>query len=163
MRGFNLIRRIGAAFILFSRLVWWYYATEDQKMDAPVATKATVCGITSDEFLLFSSVVEAESDRSSDVDSKVYIALVILNRADPSNYEFPDSITGVIYDPGQFEVISNGAVSCGNTNSSDMAVIKAYEWIERGDAPNVMYFNNSGYAYGTPYGYFGGNYFVTVP
>lgn len=163
MSKWRLIRRISAAFILLSRLVWWYTATYEEKMDAPVAIKATICELSVDEFVLFSSVVEAESDRSSNVDSKVYIALVILNRANPDNTEFPNTITGVIYDPGQFEVISNGAISCGNTNSSDMAVIKAFEWIERGDAPNVMYFNNSGYAYGTPYGEYGGNYFVTVP
>jgi hypothetical protein len=46
---------------------------------------------------------------------------------------------------------------------SDAAVCEAYRRIQDGDAPNVMYFNNSNYAYGTPYCYEGGNYFVTVP
>jgi hypothetical protein len=52
--------------------------------------------------------------------------------------------------------------SVGHTNISDMAIIEAVERIQSGNAPNVMYFNATGYEYGTPYAYEGGNYFVTV-
>lgn len=143
-------------------LFWWNtVATPDEQWNADPYIKAAVCGIEYDEFVLFSACVEAESDRSENMEGRVLIALTILNRVNSS--EFPDTISGVIYQSGQFEVVSNGMIwSVGRTNISDMAIIEAVERIQSGDAPNVMYFNNSGYAYGTPYCECGGNYFVTV-
>lgn len=143
-------------------LFWWNtVATPDEQWNADPYIKAAVCGIEYDEFVLFSACVEAESDRSENMEGRVLIALTILNRVNSS--EFPDTISGVIYQSGQFEVVSNGMIwSVGRTNISDMAIIEAVERIQSGNAPNVMYFNATGYAYGTPYGYVDGNYFVTV-
>ena len=137
----------------------WLAMTDEQRYEAPVEMKARAVGMTEEEFDLISRVVYAESDRSSS-DGMELIALTIMNRV--SDPRFGDSITNVCYEAGQFEVVSSGAIwSTGRTNQSDWAVIEAHRWFEEEDHPNVLYFNNSGYSYGSPYGYYGGNYFVT--
>lgn len=158
-----MIKAITIPLVAF--LVWWNGLSELERYEAPIEAKAASIGMTTEEFILISSVVEAESDRGSDADSyqgRILIAEVIINRAYESD-SFPDTITGVCNQSGQFEVVSNGSVVADRTNISDAAVIEAYEEWQAGDAPMVMYFNNSGYNYGTAYGYYGGNYFVTVP
>lgn len=137
----------------------WFSMTEEQRMEAPTELKARAVGLTIDEFDLMSRVIEAESDRSSSIEGRVLIAIVIFNRVEDSR--FGDSITEVCWEDGQFEVVENGAIwSVGRTQLSDWAVVEAHRWIAEGDAPSVMFFNNSSYSYGTPYGYIDGNYFV---
>ena len=137
----------------------WLAMTEEQRMEASTDLKARAVGMTEDEFELMSRVIEAESDRSDSIDGRIMIALVLLNRMDDSR--FPDDISSVCYESGQFEVVSTGAIwDVGRTSLSDWAIIEAHRWIEEGDAPHVLYFNNSGYNYGEPYGYIDGNYFV---
>lgn len=146
-------------------MAWWAGLTELEKYNAPTSAKAASIGMEEWEFIFFSSVVEAESNRGSDADSyqgRVLIAETIINRAFESN-EFEDTIAGVLTESGQFDVVTNGSYYGSRTNLSDAAVLEAYEEWQDGDAPMVMYFNNSNYNYGTPYGYYGGNYFVTVP
>lgn len=137
--------------------------TYDEQVEADDTTKAIVADMTPVEFDLMSRVVEAESDRGTDDDSfegRVLIALTILNRVNSSR--FNNTIAGVIYESGQFQVVSSGAIwSVGRTDLSDLAIIEARFRLESGEAPNVLYFNNSNYNYGTPYGCYGGNYFVT--
>lgn len=138
----------------------WHSMTEQQRYEAPIEYKARAVGMTVEEFDLMSRVVYAESDRSS-FEGMVLIAETIFNRQ--ASASFPDTITGVCYDSGQFQVVETGAIwSAGRTNQSDWSVIEAHSRIAEGLAPNVMYFNNSGYSMGTPYDYVGGNYFVTV-
>ena len=138
----------------------WASMTDEQRYEAPIEMKARACGMTVEEFDLISRVVYAESDRSS-FEGMVLIALVLFNRVEDSRFE--DTITDVCYESGQFQVVENGAIwSTGRTNQSDWAVIEAHSRIAEGLAPNVMYFNNSGYSMGTPYDYVGGNYFVTA-
>lgn len=138
----------------------WHSMTEEQRYEASIDLKARAVGMTTEEFDLMSRVVYAESDRSS-FEGMVLIALVLFNRVEDSRFE--DTITDVCYESGQFQVVENGAIwSAGRTTLSDQAVIEAHARLAAGEAPNVMFFNNSGYGYGTPYAYEGGNYFVTV-
>lgn len=140
----------------------WHSMNEQQKYEAPLELKARAAGMTEEEFDLISRVVEAESDRSPDLEGRVLIALVLFNRVESG--DFPGDITSVCTQSGQFQVVYEGTIwSVGRTNMSDWAILEAQRRIEAGLAPNVMYFNNSGYAYGEPYDYVGGNYFVTVP
>jgi spore germination cell wall hydrolase CwlJ-like protein len=136
----------------------WYSMSEEQRATAPVELKAQAVGLTVDEFILFSKTVEAESNRSSDdLIGRTLIALTIYNRVESPS--FPDTITGVITDSGQFEVYEIGAVySVSNTILSDQAILEAHSWLCEGDSPDILYFNNSNY-YGEAYGYYGGNYF----
>lgn len=137
----------------------WFYMTEEQRQEASIELKARAVGMTVEEFDLMSRVVEAESDRSNSIEGRVLIALVLFNRVEDGRFE--DTITGVCYEDGQFQVVETGAIwSVGRTELSDWAVIEAHQRLAEGDAPAVMYFNNSGYSYGQAYGYVDGNYFV---
>ena len=118
-----------------------------------------LAGMTEEEFYLISSVVEAESDRSESLDGRILIAETILNRVNSPS--FPDTITGVLTQSGQFTTVVNGHSVTDRTELSDQAVIIAVQEIENGTAPEVLFFNCIGYNYGTPYGYVDGNYFMT--
>lgn len=137
----------------------WFSMTEEQRMVAPTEIKARAVGLTEEEFDLMSRVIEAESDRSDSIEGRILIALVLFNRQADDRFE--NTITEVCYEDGQFEVVENGAIwSVGRTELSDWSIIEAHRWLEEGDSPHVMFFNNSGYAYGTAYGYVDGNYFT---
>lgn len=115
--------------------------------------------MTEEEFVLISSVVEAESNRDPEnIDGRTMIAVCILNRVRDSR--FPNTITGVLTAPGQFSTVRGGHSVTSRTDLSDRAVIEAYNWIEQGDAPEVLYFNCRGYFSGIEaYDLVGGNYF----
>lgn len=120
---------------------------------------AYITGMSSEEFELMSAVVEAESDRNPEhIDGKRLIALTIFNRQ--ASEDFPNSITGVISQSGQFQVYYEGTYKqAGRTESSDRAVIEAYFWMQE-DHPNVIFFNSIGFAsWAEPYEYVDGNYF----
>lgn len=122
--------------------------------------RAEAAGMTVEEFTLISGVVEAESNRSTDGDllGRELIALTILNRVEDER--FPDTITGVLTQSGQFSTVRSGQSVVDRTDYSDEAVILAVEWLESGEAPNVEFFNCISYFQGYPaYDYVGGNYF----
>lgn len=119
-----------------------------------------------DEFILLSSIVEAESNRSqTDNEGRIMIAICILNRVNDDTGRFGEGITGVIGQSGQFSTCrrhSDGSLYSVTERSdlSDAAVIEAVQRIEAGEAPAVLWFNCIGYnSWGTPYACVGGNYF----
>jgi len=125
-----------------------------------IEERAEMAGMTVEEFVFISSVVEAESDRSESLDGRILIALTIINRVgDP---RFPDTISEVLNQRGQFSTVRNGHSVTERTEYSDEAVIRAFEWNEAGDDPNVLFFNCIGYGIGEPYGLVDGNYFSTM-
>ena len=117
--------------------------------------------MTEDEFILISSVVEAESNRDPEnIEGRTMIAVCILNRVRDSR--FPNTITEVLCAPGQFSTVNRRTQTAvtSRTEISDQAVIEAYNWIEQGDAPEVLYFNCRSYFSGIePYACIGNNYF----
>ena len=141
-------------------------------LKAPVPFEATTIderaasvGLSTTEFELFSGIVEAESNRSTDGDleGRIMIALTIWNRY--RDNRFPsDSITSVIAQRGQFSTYrrSSGTSCVSGTVYSDEAIIRAYEWIQSGEEyPEVLFFNCRGYNMGEAAGRYGGNYFMT--
>lgn len=132
------------------------------KYTAPEMTveeMAEEVNLSVDEFIFISSVVEAESDRSESLDGRILIAATIINRIN-SSY-FPDSVEAVLEQSGQFSTVRNGHSVTNRTEYSDQAVILAFQYLEEGRIPtNVLFFNCLGYNYGTPYGNYGGNYFM---
>lgn len=116
-------------------------------------------GMTEEEFIFISSVVEAESDRSESLEGRILIAETILNRVESDL--FPDTISEVLNQSGQFSTVVNGRSIVERTELSDEAVIIAAREVEEGTAPEVLFFNCIGYNYGEPYGYVDGNYFMT--
>lgn len=142
----------------------WNSMTDEQRYEASIELKARAVGLSEEEFIFFSSVVEAESDRGYSDESQLnreLIALTIYNRQASSS--FPDTISGVLNQSGQFEVVSSGRCwDVGRTARSDWAIIEAHRWLAEGDSPHVMYFNCIGYNGFTPYALVGDNYFMTV-
>lgn len=130
--------------------------------DMTIEQRASVCSMTTDDFIFISSVVEAESDRSTsgDLSGRVMIAVTILNRVNSDL--FPNSISEVLNQANQFSTVQNNASCVDRTIYSDLAVIEAVQWIESGDAPAVLFFNCRGFFSGrASYGDspIGGNYF----
>ena len=123
-----------------------------------IEERAEMAGMTVEDFVFISSVVEAESDRSESLDGRILIALTIINRVEDDR--FPDTISEVLNQRGQFSTVRNGHSIVDRTDYSDEAVIRAAEWNEAGDDPNVLFFNCVGFNYGTAYGYVDGNYFM---
>lgn len=127
-----------------------------------IEDRAASVNMTVEEFTLISSVVEAESDRTTEsTEGRRYIALCIFCRVMDSR--FPDTVTGVLTQSGQFSTVRNGHSVTNRTDLSDQAVIEAYEWINSGEEyPWLLFFNCRGFAVGSYYqGYerIGGNYF----
>lgn len=133
-------------------------------MTLPSEYIAYNCGMEPWEYDYISSVIQAESNGSrdySDFEDKVLIAAVILNRV--RSGQFPNSISGVLDQSGQFTTTSNGYCSTSSSESSRWAVVIAQRRLLAGEIPsNLLYFNCVGYNYGTPYGCYGGNYFMTA-
>ena len=144
------------------------------KAAAPLETEdyAELCGLSETEFVLFSSVVEAESNRQAPEEGelttqgRIYIALTIWNRV--YSERWPSNPTAVLTQRNQFSTVRNGASVTNRTDWSDRAVYEAYVWIneEDSDAPNVQFFNCRWFfsgltAYPNPDGgnTIGGNYF----
>lgn len=147
------------------------------KESAPIESlsleeRASEAHMDLDEFILISSITEAESDRSTSgsLQGRIYISLVILNRAYADD-RFPDTITEVIGQRGQFSTCrrnSDGTYYSvtERTDRSDEAVIEAVRFFETGEAPMVLFFNCRGFFSGrepfpNPEGgnTIGGNYF----
>ena len=137
----------------------WNVIDYDDKVSSELSTKAWVVGLTEEEFELFSAVVEAESDRSDNLEAKKFVALTIWNRVNSSDW--PDTVMGVISQSGQFQVYYEGTyASVGRNELSDTAIVEAYSMIDSGDYPNVIYFNCISFMEGfEPYACIGGNYF----
>ena len=132
------------------------------KKTEPLTTSrmAEICNMTEEEFILISSVVEAESDRSESLVGRILIAETILNRV--NSEQFPDTITEVLCQSGQFSTVRNGHSVTNRTDYSDQAVMLAVQEIETGEAPEVLFFNCIGFFTGRePYGNsaIDGNYF----
>lgn len=127
-----------------------------------IEERAALAYMTVEEFELISSVTEAESNRCQDsTEGRRYIALCILCRV--MDTRFPDTITGVLTQSGQFSTVRGGHSVTNRTDLSDRAVIEAVQWIHSGEEyPWLLFFNCRGYNGGTPYAQIGGNYFMTM-
>lgn len=101
---------------------------------------------------LLYSLVQAEAG-NQDLDGCRLVADVVLNRIDSE--KFPNTMEEVIYAPGQFSVIKNGALKKAQGEISEK-VIQAVDMELSGKRLNydVLYFNNSnngGWKYGGHY------------
>lgn len=138
----------------------YFSLPEEEQDELSTEAKANVAGMTVSEYKFLSAVVEAESDRKKgSIEGRVMIAIVILNRVDSK--KFPNTITKVLKQRGQFSVVSSGAYKrIGRTKLSDRAVIEASRRKNEGTAPNVLYFRAGHYFRGRKrYGKVGDNYF----
>lgn len=99
--------------------------------------------LSESDFDLLCSCVEAEAGNQS-VEGKRLVAAVVLNRVDDS--AFPNSISGVIKQKGQFHVVSSGSINRVKVSEETTSAVAA-ELLERSDY-DVLYFRTGGYHYG---------------
>lgn len=153
----SLVACVSLGFNLFSFKAYEPLETEDY---------AALCSLDYDSFVLFSSVVEAESNRQVPengeltTEGRIFIALTVWNRVYSDRW--PDSVNGVLTQSGQFSTVRGGASVTNRTEWSDRAVYEAYVWVneKNSDAPDVQFFNCRGFFSGVePYECIGGNYF----
>lgn len=122
-------------------------------------TKETAALIPEDDDLeLLAACVEAEAGNQS-LYGKRLVADVILNRVDSD--VFPDTIHGVISQPGQFSVYANGIMQ--KTEPSDETYTAIYMELEERSYPSLMFFNCGDFLpYGEPWRQVGAHYFSTL-
>ena len=146
--------------MIFLVSIMMFFHPISMKYEIPMTTAsmADICGISEEEFILLSSVVEAESDRSDSLSGRILICETVINRVE-SDF-FPNTITEVLTQPGQFSTVRNGHSVVNRTDYSDQAVILAFRENAAGDAPEVLFFNCIGFFSGRePYALVDGNYF----
>lgn len=134
-----------------------------------VDERAALVGLSTQEFITISNIVERESNRcipqtDEDYMGRIMIALVVFNRASESHPEFGNDIISVITQPGQFSTSRRSRdvnQSTYRTEYSDRAVYEAYQWIQSGqEYPDVLFFNCISFFRWRPqYQLVGGNYF----
>ena len=161
----NIISVLTAIVMLFTQSqmyeYMWNNADDEIRKTFPIAIQSYACGMTEEEFEFMARVVQAESNGTydwSDLEDKVLIACVILNRVEDSR--FNNTISSVLTESGQFSTVSGGWCSCSYSDSSKWAIVEAERRLAEGTVPdNLLYFNCIGYQYGSAYCCEGGNYF----
>lgn len=98
-----------------------------------------------DELEYLAACVEAEAGTEGLIGKRLVVD-VILNRIDSD--KFPDTITEVINAPGQFSVVSNGAINKVDISQETFEAIEM-ELEHRTDS-KIMYFRSGKYGTGTP-------------
>lgn len=107
-------------------------------------------GYSQNDIRLMANAVHGES-RGESYTGQVAVAAVILNRVNSAS--FPNSISGVIFEPGAFTAVADGQIWLTPNESSKKAVIDAINgWDPTGEA--LYYFNpdtaTSGWIWGRP-------------
>lgn len=92
-----------------------------------------------DELELLAQLVEAEAGNQP-FEGKCLVADVILNRVESD--EFPDTISEVIFQEGQFSVVKNGALDKAGYNMKEDDYAAVAVEVELHSNRDVLYFNN---------------------
>lgn len=94
-------------------------------------------GFSQNDIQLMSNAVHGES-RGEPFIGQVAVAAVILNRVNSAN--FPNTVSGVIFEPGAFTAVADGQIWLAPNETSRKAVIDAINgWDPTGEA--LYYFN----------------------
>lgn len=78
-------------------------------------TELETAKYTENDFELLAHVIEAEAGGESDY-HKLCVGTVVMNRVDSEKY--PDTIEGVIYQPGQYQCVTNSHINKEPSESS---------------------------------------------
>ena len=98
---------------------------------------------------LLAALIHAEAG-NQDMVGKRLVADVVLNRV--ASPKFPNTISEVVYEPGQFSPVTNGSLSSalnGGTTADDREAARL-ALVEGRIDTQILYFNSRGYGYGTP-------------
>lgn len=111
-----------------------------------------------DSMELLAVCVEAEAGNQSLAGRRMVVD-VILNRLDDSS--FPDTIEGVITQPGQFQAYWDGGMERVK-EPSELTLQAVQMELEQRSYPGLFFFCSSGFSkYGTPWQKVGDHYFST--
>jgi N-acetylmuramoyl-L-alanine amidase len=137
-----------------------------QVLDVPESTGAgdkTGIGVAGNELDLLARMIAAEAG-DEPYQGKVAVGAVIVNRAKSS--KFPNTLTAVMYQPGQFEPVQNGWLWRATVTQEDRAAAQA---AIRGEDPTngALYFFafkkvRSGWLWSRPWKITIGNHRFTV-
>lgn len=108
---------------------------EVDKVEKTKEVKQTT-GYSDSEMRILAQIINAEA-KGEPFNGKVAVGNVILNRVESE--EFPNTIKEVVYQPRQFQPVSNGAI---NNSPSDEAVKAARKAIETNLIGDALYFYN---------------------
>ncbi|WP_066060923.1 spore cortex-lytic enzyme [Neobacillus soli] len=114
------------------------------------AAANTPNGYSQNDIRLMANAVHGES-RGEPYTGQVAVAAVILNRVNSAS--FPNTISGVIFEPGAFTAVADGQIWLTPNENSKKAVVDAINgWDPTGEA--LYYFNpdtaTSGWIWGRP-------------
>ena len=93
-----------------------------------------------EEIMLLAKLIHAEAG-NQEITGKRYVADVVLNRVD--HEDFPGSIEAVIYQGGQFSVVSNGSFKRAVPDETDILAAQTEYYHRMND--DVLYFTSTGY------------------
>lgn len=111
---------------------------EGKESEGRVKQASAAFTLTEDEKDLFARVVHAEAKGES-YEGKVAVAQVILNRVE--DHRFPDSITEVIKQPGQFQPVADGSILQSAGEESVRAVEEALQNRNKHNTGAVFFYN----------------------
>ncbi|MEH7072773.1 spore cortex-lytic enzyme [Neobacillus drentensis] len=113
-------------------------ATKYEKQGSSGTSSASVPnGYSQNDIQLMSNAVYGES-RGEEYTGQVAVAAVILNRV--SHTSFPNTVAGVIYQPGAFTAVADGQINLTPNATAKKAVMDAINgWDPSGGA--IYYFN----------------------
>ncbi|MCU9613727.1 spore cortex-lytic enzyme [Caldibacillus lycopersici] len=110
--------------------------TNQATANKPTATNVPN-GFSQNDIQLMANAVHGESRGESYI-GQVAVAAVILNRLDSPS--FPDTVSGVIFEPGAFTAVADGQIWLTPNETSKKAVLDAINgWDPTGNA--IYYFN----------------------
>lgn len=110
-----------------------------RKVASVSATTPVKVNANNNEVDLLSRIVEAEAKGESYA-GKVAVAEVVLNRV--ASEQFPDTITGVIYQPGQFSPVANGSINKPASSDSKKAVNEAMASPSSNVGDSLFFYNS---------------------
>ena len=148
----------------------WNNATDSERYFMPTEVKAYACGLSTNDFIFFTRVVEGESsDSDEDITDKTLIAVCVLNRVHCKSWP-TRNVIDTLKRPGQFEVVDRetGECHCARSLDSEWAIVLAYRIVADGTIDcHMVYYNSIGFTgysrYMANYAFFGGNYFSCIP
>jgi N-acetylmuramoyl-L-alanine amidase len=113
---------------------------------------------TDDELRLIMQLVVAEAENQP-VEGQQLVVDVVLNRL--ANEKFPNSVSEIIYQPGQFECVTNGRfASCADRIAEDVCCLVEDEIYFEQHNLEVLYFKTGGYfGFANPVCQVGDHYF----
>lgn len=114
--------------------------TEEERREEPAEYASSVISYSQKDYEVLQRIVEAEAG-ICDAKGRILVANVIINRV--RSKEFPDTITGVVYQKSQFSPVQNGRInSCVVSPETVEAVDRALAGEDY--SQGALYFMNRG-------------------